>query len=124
MAALGSFGQIEGFSANIYDQVRLFSYALDKAIARLPWGPIAQFTLNVAELSKGDLRLGSKQSFREFVGTHQMSPFTIATPEFVGDIFNAASAEVNADLRASIPNMRASIKQVCEKFMLSRREQP
>ncbi len=52
---------------NIYDQVRIFGYMLDKAMTRLPWGQIGQFTLNVANLSS-DFSLGTRATFRDYVG--------------------------------------------------------
>lgn len=103
---------------NLYDQVRLFSYALDKAILRLPWGQIANFTIKLATASS-DFSLGTRASFREYVGAHQLSPFTIATPEFINEMYNTAISGAGRGVAERVPALKEHFKTACEEFLLS-----
>jgi hypothetical protein len=59
----------------------------DKAVTRLPWGIVAKFTYDVVQHS-ADFSLGTKTAFKEYIGSHELSPFAITTPEFMGDMLD------------------------------------
>jgi hypothetical protein len=109
-------------SLNLYDQVRLFSFALDKAVTRMPWGQIAQFTLKVANLST-DFSLGTRPSFREYVGVHQLSPFTIATPEFINEMLTTTVTGHGRNLAEKLPQFKEQFYKNCELLLGNGKEE-
>lgn len=73
-----------GDHLEIYDTVRLFTYVLDKAITRLPWGLVTKFTQDIVDQSK-DLSM-QRNEFKNFLFDHQLSPFAMITPDLVGEV--------------------------------------
>jgi hypothetical protein len=98
-------------SFTIYEEVRLFSYVVDKAVTLLPWGSIGKFAYDVVQMS-ADLQLGTKTAFKEYIGTHELSPFAISTPEFMTEMLEL-SREGSTD---SGPKGISFVRKMSEGF--------
>jgi hypothetical protein len=79
--------QSEQANFTIYDQVRMFTFLIDKAITQLPWGLMSKFVLDVMDSAASDLSLGQKPHFINYAYTHQVSPFSIQTSDFLNETF-------------------------------------
>lgn len=101
---------------HFYDQVRLFSYIIDKAVVRMPWGQIGNFTINASTLSS-DMSLGTRTGFREYVGTQQLSLFSMATPEFMNDIFLQMASASDGSMPETLTELKDHFATVCESLM-------
>ena len=79
--------QSEQANFTIYDQVRMFTFLIDKSITQLPWGLMSKFILDVMDSAASDLGLGQKPHFINYAYTHQISPFSIQTSDFLNETF-------------------------------------
>lgn len=104
-------------SLTLYDQVRLFDYVIDKAITELPWGNVAKLTYDIVDMSS-DYSLGTKTSYKEYVGAHSISPFAVTTPEFMNEMldvgFNYQTASKTIDRDARRADLKKGFDQACE----------
>ena len=93
--------QSEQANFTIYDQVRMFTFLIDKSITQLPWGLMSKFILDVMDSAASDLGLGQKPHFINYAYTHQISPFSIQTSDFLNETF---ADEVNDTSRLDADN--------------------
>ena len=108
----------ERVTLHLYDQVRLFAYVLDKAIVHLPWGQIGNFAINTSNMAS-DMSLGTRTGFREYVGTHQLSLFSMATPEFMNDMLIQATSGSGESLAGRVKDLKEHFSSVCASLLVS-----
>ena len=90
--------QSEQTDFTIYEQVRLFTFLVDKAITQLPWGLMSKFVLDVMDSASDDLSLGQKPHFINYAYMHQISPLSIQTSDFLNETFaNEVSDKLKLD---------------------------
>jgi len=100
----------------LYDEVRLFAYMVDRAVTMMPWGTIGKFTFDVVQMST-DFSLGTKTEFKEYIGTHELSPFAITTPEFMTDMMNVAHAASDGAAPPNIRQLSSDFESMCDKLL-------
>ena len=84
-----------------YDTARLFLFALDRAISRLPWGSLARLSLDILTLASSDLELGQKPEFHGFLFKNVVSPFRTTTIDFLSQrvVGSHAYRELSLELK-------------------------
>lgn len=110
------------FHMNLYDEFRFFAYAIDKALLRLPWGQITNFTINVAEASS-DFSLGTRATFREYVGNHQLSAFGVATVQFMNDMLESVIHGDDRRVPRDLKGLKEHFDQGCQSLLLISNEE-
>lgn len=70
---------------NHHDLSKLYSYVIDKAITRLPWGLASKFIMDIADISR-DIGLGQKPAFINYTFKNTVSLFAISTVDVLTDL--------------------------------------
>ncbi len=79
---------------SLYDHGRIFSFLIDKALTRLPWGLMGKFVLDVMNESS-DLSLGQKPNFINYAYSHEISPLAIVTTDFLNETFSSEVSDTH-----------------------------
>ncbi len=98
---------------SLYDHGRIFSYLIDKALTRLPWGLMSKFVLDIMSEAK-DLSLGQKPNFINYAYSYEISPLAIVTTDFLNETF---SSEVSDSSRVN--SLDSNFKNSCEILLRS-----
>ena len=116
---LEDYGDID-----LYSQVRLFGFAIDKAITRLPWGHIANFVVNVASAS-ADSSLGPRPTFRNYVSKQDLSAFGIGTSELMAEMLDQTlNDNGQRDTREGLKRLKQKFSGTCDELLRSARSTP
>lgn len=100
---------------SIYEEVRVFAYIIDKAISIMPWSSVSKMTFDVVQMSS-DLSLGTKTAFKEYIGTHEISPFAITTPEFMTDMMSVAQT-LGAPKEGALSKLKQNVNDLCADIL-------
>jgi hypothetical protein len=103
---------------SIYDQMRLFQHALDKAIAEMPWTKASAGLIRVISRTAKDLDLGQTPGFQHYLFSSQNSPFLpLSTYRVFQSISSSESLEeIDSTQRE---DMEDTYIGRCDKFLSS-----
>ncbi len=106
-----------GFSTpNIYESSRLFFYALDRAIARLPWSQIEPAMLKLLDRMTQDVGIGELPAVQHFLFESQFSPFTSPSQYRVFQTLEASEG-FHRVRQNEESQWRSGFSQKCERFL-------